>query len=293
MTNDNSKSEQNPVLFQAPLPSEDIWLLYTSQKDKDQDTAIVKRRVSRDLGETWDTPTILFEEPGTFIRQPMVALDNNTWVLPAFKCITQPGVKWVGNYDISCVKASNDGGKTWTETDVPDSYGLVHMAIRRLSDNTYMAVLRSRWADKIYASFSKDGISWAAPTPTTLPNPNSGICFDALKSGEIIIVYNHSSKLDATSKVVDDQTKDPNLERQAFWGAPRAPLCLAWSSDKGNSWTHKVLEDGSGSCEKGKPNRELSYPSITISKDEVVHITFTFWRQKIKYIRLRADSILR
>lgn len=51
MTHDSARSEQNPVLFATPAGQ--VWLLYTSQHGKDQDTAVVKRLVSRDGGGEW------------------------------------------------------------------------------------------------------------------------------------------------------------------------------------------------------------------------------------------------
>jgi len=36
-------------------------------------------------------------------------------------------------------------------------------------------------------------------------------------------------------------------------------------------------------------NRELSYPSILIERDGTIHIAFTFWRQRIKYVKLGED----
>ena len=49
---DSSRSEQNPILFNAP--NGDVWLLYTGQIAGNQDSSIVRRRVSHDGGETWD-----------------------------------------------------------------------------------------------------------------------------------------------------------------------------------------------------------------------------------------------
>ena len=46
MSDDPERSEQNPVLFVTP--SGEVWLLYTAQRFGNQDTAIVRRRVSRD-----------------------------------------------------------------------------------------------------------------------------------------------------------------------------------------------------------------------------------------------------
>ena len=74
---------------------------------------------------------------------------------------------------------------------------------------------------------------------------------------------------------------------EAFWGAPRAPLCVAWSDDNGGSWRHRVFEEGDGYCMTNnieqKLNRELSYPSMRIGGDGMVKVAFTFWRQGIKY----------
>lgn len=297
-TFDTSRSEQNPVLFQTS--SGDVWLLYTSQHLGDQDSAVVKRQVSTDLGLTWGPPQILFDEPGTFIRQPVVVLEGGALVVPTFKCRSEPGVRWVGNDDISVVRVSQDQGETWTDKEVPNSYGAVHMQIQQLKNKSYLALYRSRWADNIYSSKSSDGIDWSEPKPTALPNPNAGICFDVLPSGRVLAVYNHSSRADAQGRreglyddiaAADDVRKNQSSKhagKEAFWGAPRAPLCLGWSDDNGESWRHRVLEDGDGYCmtnnSEQKLNRELSYPSMRIDSEGKVHVAFTFWRQGVKYV---------
>ena len=303
MTEDSTRSEQNPVIFQTP--SDEIWLLYTSQISGNQDSAVVKKRVSEDGGATWDIPTVVFNEPGTFIRQPLIILENGVWLIPIFKCRTEPGERWVGNDDVSCVKTSRDQGETWTEIEVPNSFGCVHMEVQQLQDKSYMAMFRSRWADNIYISFSRDGLTWAAPQPTSLPNPNAGICFDVLASGRIVVIYNHSSRANAVGRreglyddigEAGDQRQNQGSKhagKEAFWGAPRAPLCIGWSSDLGKTWLHRVLEDGDGYCmtnnSEEKLNRELSYPSMVVGKDGVIHVAYTFWRQRIKYLRVTED----
>ncbi|KAI7204402.1 hypothetical protein D0869_00096 [Hortaea werneckii] len=305
VTFDNSRSEQNPVLFESP--SGDIWLLYTSQKAGDQDSALVKRQTSSDGGHTWSQPELLFSEPGTFIRQPVVPLEDGTLVIPTFKCRTEPGTRWIGNDDISSIRISQDQGQSWREQEVPNSFGAVHMEIQRSKNGGYLALYRSRWADYVYLSRSADGINWSQPQPTTLPNPNAGICFNVLASGRVLVVYNHSSKANALGQregLYDDIAEAGDVRKnqtskhagkEAFWGAPRAPLCLAWSDDEGESWTSRVLEEGDGYCmtnnSEEKLNRELSYPSMTLGEDGLVHIAFTFWRQMIKYVQLDASKI--
>ena len=300
VTFDGKRSEQNPVLFKSPTG--ETWLLYTSQNAGDQDSAIVKRQVSQDDGRSWSSPTVLFSDPGTFIRQPMIVLDNGDWLIPIFKCRTEPSTRWIGNDDISAIRVTSDQGKTWTEREVPNSFGAVHMEIQRLKDGSYLALFRSRWADNIYLATSPNALDWTEPRPTSLPNPNAGICFGVLRSGRVLVVYNHSSRLNAVGRregLYDDvkeagdnrqNQQSKHAGRQAFWGAPRAPLCLAWSDDDGETWASSVLEEGDGYCMTNnsaqKLNRELSYPSMALSPDGVVHIAFTFWRQKIKYVQL-------
>jgi predicted neuraminidase len=304
-TFDGTRSEQNPVLFKTP--SGELWLMYTSQNNGDQDSAVVKQQTSQDEGQTWSSPTVLFSDPGTFIRQPMIILDGGEWLIPTFKCRTEPGTRWVGNDDISAVRVSYDQGKTWLEREVPNSFGAVHMEVQRVKDGSYLGLFRSRWADNIYMSTSPNALDWTEPKPTALPNPNSGICFDVFPSGRILVVYNHSSKAKAVEQregLYDDVKEEGDNRqnqqskhggRQAFWGAPRAPLCLAWSDDDGKTWDRRVIEEGDGYCmtnnSEQKLNRELSYPSMALSPDGMVHIAFTFWRQKIKYIQVWPGDI--
>lgn len=165
LSDDPTRSEQNPVLFLAP--DNTLWLLWTAQISGNQDTAIVRYRQSADFGASWGEIGTLLDKPGTFIRQPITVLENGNWLLPVFYCRTQPGEKWVGNDDISAVKISADRGKSWRDVDVPQSLGCVHMNITALPGGTLVALFRSRWADNIYYSHSTDGgESWSVPEPT-------------------------------------------------------------------------------------------------------------------------------
>lgn len=51
LSDDPDRSEQNPVLFQAP--DNVLWLLWTAQFAGNQDTAIVRYRLSHDGGRSW------------------------------------------------------------------------------------------------------------------------------------------------------------------------------------------------------------------------------------------------
>lgn len=85
---------------------------------------------------------------------------------------------------------------------------------------------------------------------TGLPNPNSGIDAVMLRDGRALLVYNHTPR-------------------------GRSPLNVALSSD-GKTWKSAlVLENLPG---------EYSYPAVIQSRDGLVHITYTWHREKIRHV---------
>lgn len=300
LSEDLTRSEQNPILF--PAPDGRLWLIHTAQRAGNQDTALVRCRISEDHGRTWGPTRELFHQAGIFVRQPLVVLDNGDWLLPIFHCPTEPGQKWAGHDDSSAVMISADQGASWHEVPVPESTGCVHMSIvpgRRPGE--LIGFFRSRWADHVYRSVSTDrGRHWTAPRPTELPNNNSSIQVARLASGALAIVFNQSSAADATERraslydEIDDgdgRTEAVARGRSAFWGAPRAPMTVALSDDDGLTWPHRQhLETGDGYCMSNNSqqqlNREYSYPSIHQSADGALQIAYTVFRQRIRHLRL-------
>jgi predicted neuraminidase len=312
LSSDGTRSEQNPVLFVTPEGH--VWLLHTAQQAGDQDTAEVRRRVSLDGGRTWGETTTLVpadDRGGVFVRQPITVTRSGRWILPIFLCTRVPGEQWVGDRDTSSVLLSDDGGGSWREVPVPESTGAVHMNVHELPDGTLLALFRSRWADSIHSSRSADdGETWSAPRATTLPNNNSSVQYVVLADGDLALVFNPSSRADATDRRVSlyDEIDDggvregagPQLRsaaddgvRSAFWGAPRAPMALAVSSDAGQTWTTvRHLDEGDGYAlsnnSRDGANREFSYPTLLEGADGRLDIAYTYFRQAIKHVRLEA-----
>ena len=112
------------------------------------------------------------------------------------------------------------------------------------------AVGRTRQG-RIFQVWSDDGgTSWGKMTLTALPNPNAGTDAVTLKDGRQLLVYNHTTK-------------------------GRSPLNLAVSAD-GQEWQAAlVLED--------EPGNEFSYPAVIQTRDGLVHITYTWKRQRIRH----------
>jgi predicted neuraminidase len=312
LSDDTTRSEQNPVLF--PAPTGDLWLLYPAQHAGDQDTAVVRARVSTDNGITWGPVRDLLSSPdgGVFLRQPIVVLPTGRWLLPTFACVRIEGRKWAGDRDTSSVWFSDDEGATWREAPVPESTGCVHMNIVPRAGGL-TAYFRSRWADHVYRSTSVDGTVWEPPRPTELPNNNSSIQAVALADGSTAMVFNESSRDDAVARRVSlyDEIDDSGIiegskpqvrdvqdttERTAFWGAPRAPLTLAISRDDGLTWpVRRILADGDGYALSNNSrdglNRELSYPSVVVDGNGDLHVAFTHHRRAIRYLHIPAGAV--
>jgi len=306
MSGDPEKSEQNPLIFNAPDGK--TWLLYTSQTSGNQDGSVVKCRLSDDGGKSFGPVKILCDSPGTFVRQQIVVNGKGDWLLPVFRCVGLSGQRWSGDADTAAVLISRDGGASWQMRDIADSIGAVHMNILPLDGDDMIAFYRNRFAESILSSRSSDGgETWSAPEPTELPNNNSSIQATVLNDGAIAMVYNHSnaSTSDARRQSLYDEieggetgeaTVVADIGRKAVWGVPRAPLSLAISRDGGKSFPHRVdLDTGDGFClsnnSKDSLNREFSYPSVIQGSDGALHIAYTYYRRAIKYVRLAPQSL--
>ena len=75
-------------------------------------------------------------------------------------------------------------------------------------------------------------------------------------------------------------------------------MTIAISEDDGRTWPRKRnLETGDGYCMTNNSaqrlNREYSYPSIQQTSEGAIHIAYTVFRQRIRYVRIREDWVSR
>ena len=102
---------------------------------------------------------------------------------------------------------------------------------------------------------------------SSLPNNNSGTDAVTLKDGSQLLVYNH---------LLPDST----------WvngKGPRTPLNVAVSKDGKNWEAVLILEDS--------PISQYSYPSVIQSTDGMIHLVYTWRRQRIKYVRIDPKKL--
>ena len=124
----------------------------------------------------------------------------------------------------------------------------------------------------IASTTSKDlGQTWSKLASIDLPNPNSGIDAVSLADGRQLLIYNHLGS------------------GKSGWGR-RGLLNLAISDD-GLTWRKAgILESEEGA--------EFSYPAIIQTPDGLVHMCYTWKRDRIKHLvfdpqKLKVGDVLR
>ena len=156
---------------------------------------------------------------------------------------------------------TTDVGATWKRTGVLNDgkeFGAIQPTILSHKDGSLQILCRSKGLGKIVQATSTDGgRNWSPLTPTSLPNPNSGIDAVTLADGRHVLIYNHTLR-------------------------GRSPMNLAVSDD-GKTWSMvKALETDPG---------EYSYPAIIQAADGTLHVTYTWKRQKVKHLVLDPKGI--
>lgn len=243
----------NPVLYQ--IPDGELMLFYKVGPNPREWWGMLK--TSRDNGLSWSEAVRLPQGIIGPVKNKPVLIDNRMLVAPS----STEHDGWRVHFEIT-----EDFGKTWRvagPTDNEGTFSIIQPSILFHDDGKLQMLARSR-NNYIISSWSEDnGTSWSKPEPTVLPNNNSGTDAVTLQNGLQLVVYNHS--------------QIPEGE----WGGKRTPLNVAVSTD-GNEWdTALILEDEPG---------EFSYPAVIQGKDGIIHITYTWNREKIKYVALNPSK---
>jgi len=242
----------NPVLFRDR--HEKIWLFY--KYGSSPKTWHGACRTSTD-GKTWSKPTYLLELPGGRPGVEILGPAKNKPVhLSNGDVLAGTSVETPATWQC-WVEISQDECRTWQKYGpiaVPGvPYGIIQPTVWEVAPGKVKMLVRStEQIGFICESTSEDGgRTWTPAKPTTLPNPNSGIDAVKVQDGTVALVYNRTQ-------------------------SGRTPLNIAFSRDDGATWgVPYVLEDEPG---------EYSYPAIIQTHDGLVHITYTWQRQRIKHV---------
>ena len=238
----------NPVLFEIKKGS--LALFYKVGPRPTTWWGMVKH--STDGGRTWGAARRLPDGVLGPIKNKPVRLDDGTIISGSSTETPDQANLWRVHFE-----RSTDDGATWTvvrpaPVTTGEEIGAIQPSILIHRDGRLQAVGRSR-SQHVFETWSNDkGRTWSPVALTSLPNPSAGTDALTLSDGRHLIVYNHTPK-------------------------GRTPLNVALSRD-GKTWEPAVvLEDQPG---------EYSYPAVIQSPDRLVHITYTWKRERIRHVVL-------
>jgi predicted neuraminidase len=203
---------------------------------------------SADGGKTWDAPRRLPDGILGPIKDKPILLPDGTILCGS----STEHDGWRVH-----MERTSDLGKTWTKTGALNdgrTVGAIQPTIlwHDAAKQKLQILARCRTGGRILTAWSEDGgKTWGGLSPiAALPNPNSGIDATTLADGRHLLVYNHTPR-------------------------GRSPLNVAVSED-GRTWkAGPVLESEPG---------EFSYPAVIQADDGMVHITYTWKRQRIRHV---------
>jgi len=202
-------------------------------------------RTSEDGGRKWSEPRRLPEGVIGPVKNKPVQLRDGSLLCPS----STEDQGWR-----VFPERTADLGATW-ERIGPLNDGKTMSAIQpsilTYPNGRMQLLCRDRGPRNLHECWSEDGgKTWSVMSDTELPNPNSGTDALTLKDGRAFLVYNHTHK-------------------------GRTPLNAAISADGKNWQAALVLEDQPG---------EYSYPAVIQGHDGLLHITYTWKRQKIRHV---------
>jgi len=269
----------NPVLYQ--VKNGPLLLFYKIGPKPSEWWGMVKE--STDGGLNWSTPKRLPDGLIGPVKNKPVLLSNGILLAPS----STEGKGWKLH-----MERSKDQGITW-EKQAPIPGGLVYEpqqgVVRWIAPSdtagkknvssidaiqpsvlfhggdTLQVIARSR-NRALMQSWSYDlGKTWQPLKPLSLPSNNSGTDAVTLSDGRQALVYNH--------------VLPPGREAKGL----RTPLNLALSKDGINWSAVLILEDS--------PISQYSYPCIIQGKDGMIHILYTWRRQKMQYVKIDPNLL--
>lgn len=256
------KACYNPVLYQ--VPGGDLLLFFKIGRNVRDWTGYLLR--SKDNGHTWSQRERLQPETALGDALPadslLGAIKNKPEALGGR--LIAPSSKEAGGWRCY-MELSDDGGAHWRLTaPIAQEAGIsaIQPTLLRHKDGRLQMLCRTR-NDHVGTAWSSDGGETWSPLSLIegLPNNNSGLDAVTLPNGTHVLVYN-----DFASVAGPDKPR-------------RTPLCVATSRD-GLHWRHAVtLEDS--------PIGQYSYPCVIVDRDGMLHIAYTWRRERMKYVRLK------
>ena len=241
----------NPVLFQPAKGP--LLLFYKVGPSPRAWWGLV--RVSPDGGRTWSAATKLPDGILGPIRAKPVERPGDGELLAGS---STEDAGWVahlerfrtaGGWTLEALASPRSWSRSAALND-PKEFGAIQPTILLHSPARWQLLCRSQQGVVTEVRTDDGGLTWSRMKATSLPNPSAGIDALRLRDGRFLLAYNPTA-------------------------TGREKLSIAVSAD-GENWPAVVaLEDSPG---------EYSYPALIQTRDGLVHVTYTWKRQRIKHV---------
>lgn len=206
-----------------------------------------KYKLSTDEGKSWSDMEVI-------PRACVGPIKNKPVIIPGMNILYPTSIEIPGKWNVY-MEISDQSLNNWEKIEIDNNgFEAIQPSVLFHKDGSLQIVCRSK-NKSVVESWSRDnGKTWSKLMATELPNNNSGTDAVTLTNGMHIIIYN---------PITEGRNK----------------LAIAGSYD-GKIWEKLIdLEDHTSG--------EYSYPAIIQDKEGNVHATYTYNREKIKYVQLK------
>ena len=206
---------------------------------------------SADGGKTWSKPRHLSQGYLGPVRNKPVLLADGSLLCGA----STEDRGWRVH-----LERTPDLGASWERTsDLNEGsiYEAIQPTLLCWPSGRIQLLARTKQGEIAQSWMGQDWKAWSPMEGTGLPNPDSAVDAVVLKDGRGLLIYNHADRA-------------------------RSPLNAAVSTDGKNWWAALVLEDDPG---------EYSYPAVIQTRDQQVHVSYTWRRKRIKHIVIDPAKI--
>jgi predicted neuraminidase len=245
----------NPVLFQ--YPDGELLLFYKIGPHPSRWWGMLKR--STDNGKTWSEAEKLPEGYIGSVKNKPILLEDGTLICPS----STEGNGWHVHFEMT-----KDHGKTWSKTENINNYkvhNIIQPSILTYPNGKMQILCRSKNSVLVSAWSEDNGKTWGLTQPSGLPNNNAGTDAVSLADGRQLVVYNH--------------VKTPIGAKKGH----RTPLNVSVSKDGKHWFASLILEDSEIS--------QYSYPGVIQGSDGMVHIIYTWRRERMKYVKVDPSQL--
>lgn len=251
----------NPVLFAPPGAPLQLFYKVGPHPSKWWGEVIT----STDGGRTWTAPRRLPNGLLGPVKNKPVRLADGTWLSPSSTEGNPTG--WRVHFE-----RSTDQGATWSLIGPVDKgagfgFDMIQPSILFLPDGRLQALGRTTNGVTASTWSADQGLTWTPLTALAVPNTNSGTDAVTLADGRQLLVFN-------------DTAPPPERPRKGV----RYPLNVALSPDGVNWRTVVTLEVAP--CPAG-----YAYPAVIQSRDGLIHVTYTWNRDRIKHVVLDPTKL--